>query len=81
MSYPSERRKPSLTRSVIAGLWRLRYTKGSAEVLEYALGPKGRALRRIDRRALRDLRRAEAWLDETIAWQEKKKPGMVKRLT
>ena len=74
------RRKPSLTRPVLAGLYLLRHRPGADEVLEFALGPKARAIRKITQRNLEDLRRAEEWLDGMIEWAEAKRPGIKRRV-
>lgn len=72
--------KPSLTRSVIAGLWHLINTNGAADILRYNLGPAARASRGVDRKAHTDLKRAALWIENRFDWEEEFKPGLRRRI-
>jgi len=74
------RRRPSLTRAVMAGLFHMRFSKGAVEVLAYQLGPSGRATRGIDRKTYADLRRAEKWIEDLVSFEEQRRPGLQRRI-
>lgn len=74
------KRRPSLTRGVLAGLFHLLHNVNAAEVLKFELGTKARRLRKIDDKAAKDLRRAERWIDGMVEREEKRKPGLKRRI-